>query len=271
VLNSEVQLMEAWRSVEPGRLSLFSSSSSLWEQLDEWAVAIVGSVVAQEVAARVLATKSPGVAVRSTYYGALLYAAFGAIPAFLGLIGPVLLPELGQDVFLLKLVKLQLSGALQVLFMGALVSAVLSTVDSTLLAGAAIVERNLLASVWPALSDRQRLLSARLTVVVLGLVAFAFAAFVQDARRLIGYANGFGSSGIFTLLTFGLFSELGSARAAQVSLVLGTLTWVALKFFAFSAPYVVATLVSLGAFLIVATMRRSAQRSAAHDLLMESR
>ena len=93
-LNPEINFTAAWQTVEPARLNLFGGEGSFWQKADLWLNIIIGSLVAQELAARVLGARSPDVAAKAATYGGMLYLAVGLVPALLGLLGPGLLPGL---------------------------------------------------------------------------------------------------------------------------------------------------------------------------------
>lgn len=227
VASSDVNLVQAWGAVEPDKLRLFGGPERpRLEVLELWALTIGGSVVAQELVSRVLGAKSPAVARNGALLGGGLYLAVGLIPAFLGLIGSQLLPGLGDpEQFLPRLAEKFLPTFAYILFVGALVSAILSTVDSTLLAASSLVAHNVVLSVWPGLSERQKLRLARLGVVLFGLIAFGLARGAETIFELVQQANGVGSSGILVLLVLGLFSRWGGARAAAATLVVGLASW----------------------------------------------
>lgn len=68
--------------------------------------------------------------------GGTLYLAVGLIPVFLGLVGPALLPGLEEPEQLVPTLAQQyLPTLLYVIFAGAMISAILSTVDWVLLSG----------------------------------------------------------------------------------------------------------------------------------------
>lgn len=227
VASGDVNLAEAWRAVDPEKLRLFGGPErSRWELLELWALTIGGSVVAQEVVSRVLGAKSHQVARNAALLGGGLYLAVGLIPAFLGLIGPHLLPGLADPEHVLpRLAEKFLPTFVYVLFIGALVSAILSTVDSTLLAASSLVAHNVVLSVLPGLSERQKLRVARAGVVVFGLIAFGLARGAESIFELVQQANGVGSAGILTLLVFGLFSRRGRAHTAAATLAVGLASW----------------------------------------------
>jgi len=139
----------------------------LLDVLEAWAIPLCGSVVAQELVARVLASRTPGIARRSALLGGGMYVAVGLIPVFLGLLGARLLPGLADpEQVLPELASQRLPPVFHVLFAGALVSAILSTVDSTLLVAASLFSHNWLAARLPERSERAKVAHARWAVAL---------------------------------------------------------------------------------------------------------
>ncbi len=225
--NPEVRLAEAWAKQDAMRFTFWGGANgSGWATAELWAVMILGSVVAQEVIARILGAKSPEIARRATLMGGGIYLAVGLIPAFLGMIGPQLLPDLEDaEHFLPELARAQLHSVVYILFVGALISAILSTVDSTLLAASSLVSHNLIASFRPATSDRGKLLLARAGVVVFGIAAYALALGATSVFDLVQQANGIGSAGIFVLMCIGLYARGGGQAGAYATLAAGLGVW----------------------------------------------
>jgi len=254
-MNHDVNLSAAWASVEPARFNLFAGEGSFLEKLDVWLTIIIGSVVAQELAARVLGAKSGDVAALSAIYGGIIYLVVGLIPALLGFVGPALLPGLANpEAFLPELAQKHLSPLLFTLFAGALVSAILSTVDSALLAASSLTSHNFIVSFRPQTTDRCRLLFARAGVVVFGIAAAGFALGAESIFELVQQANGVGSAGIFALLVFGLYAgKFGGPRAGLATLTVGLGTWIWGTFIGeWSVTYLVSLSASLATFAIVA-------------------
>lgn len=234
--------------VESHRLSLIPSGGNVLETIEGWATPICGSVIAQELISRILACRSPQVAVRSTLGATGVYLTVGLIPAFLGLVGPRLVPGLeDSEQFLPHLVQRHVPTVLYVVFAGALVSAILSTVDSNLLAASALVSENLVASLRPSLGPVARLRVSRTGVVVFGVIAYALALQAESIFDLVEMSSELGSAGIFTVATFGLFSRFGGVRSAYASLLIGLAVWVWCTYFT-ELPYTF--LPSLGAALL---------------------
>ncbi len=223
--------------------------------VETWALPLCGSVVAQEAVSRSLASRSASVARRSALIGGGRYLMLGSIPLLLGLVGAGLHPDLvASEEVLPVLARERLSTIGYVVFAGALVSAILSTVDSTLLAAASLLERNLLLG-GAAVSDARRLAWARAGVVIFGLAALGLALAVESVADLVEHASGFASAGVLVVVVFGLFTRLGGERSALAALVAGGAAWIAGAYVIadFAYPYLASLAAALGAYLVAAT------------------
>ena len=215
--------------IDVGRLQLFSTANATpLELVEAWAVPVCGSLLAVELLSRILGCKSAATARNATLIGAALYLTVGVVPVTLGLLGPTLAPGLAEPEQLVALLAQQhLSTLLYVLFAGALISAILSTVDSCLLAAASLVSHNLVVPLKPNLSERQRVRTARIGVAVFGVLAYVIALYAGGIYELVATASAFGSAGIFVVGLFGLFSRTGGAPSAYAALVAGVVVWAA--------------------------------------------
>jgi Na+/proline symporter len=261
----EFRPVEAWHKLDPARLQLFGGADSPWAKLDLWLMTLCGSLVAQEVAARILGTRSATIARQSTLLGGGIYLVVGLVPAFFGLIGPQLLPGLANpEHFLPELAEKFLPGFLYILFVGALVSAILSTVDSTLLAASALVSHNVIVSLKPGMSERGKLLLARGGVVLFGIVAYAFALGAESIFDLVQQANGIGSAGILVIMLFALFTRFGGTWSGAATLVVGFASWAVGTYVTkWEATYVISLAASLGTYVLAGLLERWRQRQKA--------
>jgi Na+/proline symporter len=245
----------ALAAIDPERLRLFGNPETPpLEVVERWAVPVLGSMLAQELVAVVLASRSPQVAQRAALTGGGLYLAFGLIPVFIGLIGTRLVPGLEEPEQLLPLVARQhLSTFLYVVFVGAMVSAILSTVAAALLAAAAIAEHNLVVPLRPGLSGHTKVRVARGAVVIGGVCAYLLARQGESVYALVEEASAFGSSGVVTAALFGLFTRFGGVRAAFAALAVGVATWIAGHYFwHLPYPYLTSLAMALAAYLLLA-------------------
>ncbi len=257
VLSDIGGLGPAAEMIDAERLTLFpreaSAGLSLLHNMEAWLVPICGSVVAQELIARTLASRSPQVARRSAFMATGIYLSLGCIPLFLGLIGPALVPGLEDAEHLLpELVRRHTSHWIYILFTGALVSAILSTVDSAILAASTLTTENLLGlRRGRAMSETAKLRLNRGCVLVFGIVAYLFARFGGNVFELVEDASSFGSAGIFTLLVFGLFTTWGRKFSAFAALSAGMGVWLLGEYVAgIEFAYVLALASAIGVYCL---------------------
>lgn len=208
--------------IEPEQLTLVAPGESWLARLDSWAIPILGSLITQEAMSRFLAAKTPSTARRATFAAGLLYLALGAIPVIIGLAGAHH-PGVADagDAFLPQLARELLPQALFLAFCAALLSAILSTVDSNLLSVSSMVTVNLLGARDRAASEVQRLRMARWATIGAGLCALLIALSGQTIYELIALTSVFGQAGILVAVLFGLFGRFGGRGAAAAALWAG--------------------------------------------------
>lgn len=236
----------------------------LLDMIEAWAIPILGSIVAQEAISRTLAARSAGTARNSALLGGSIYLLVGAIPLTIGLLGPRLLPDLADpEAILPTLSKEHLPTWLNFVFAGALIAAILSTVDSCLLVVSSIAVRNLA----PHGNDqsRGRLRAARVAVVLAGLVAYGLANTDWDVGDLVEQASGFGSAGVFVLAVLATRGRVGGPIAANGALLGGAGCWVLGRYLApdaFDHPYLASLAAAAGGFVLGAGVERLRRRHA---------
>lgn len=243
----EAERMQALKIGEDGWLGLIES----------FAIPICGTVVAVEIISRILGARSAEVAARGAMLGGVIYLIVGIIPVFLGLVGPQLLPELDDPEGIVPaLAQAHLPGLLYVVFAGAVISAILSTVDSVLLASSGHVSRNIVERLIPSLQDRGRLMLNRAILVILAAVAFGLALSAERVKDLVETASAAGSAGVFVVAVFGLFSRLGGPIAAFVTVLVGAAGWLVFGLLDVNAPYVAALGLAFATYTAAAVLER---------------
>jgi Na+/proline symporter len=250
----------------PVRDALAAPAPTSWfAELEQWAIPICGSVVAQEVLSRTLAARSESIARKAAIYGGACYVAVGLIPLAIGALGPQMVPDLEDPEGVLAVLSRDLlPTALNLVFAGALIAAILSTVDSCLLVVASLVARNLAPRRAGPPPAGGRLGLARWSVVCGGLVAYALATSDYNVADLVEEASGFGSAGVFLLATLGLYSGLGEALAANLTLVTGLTVWVTGRHLApdlVPHPYLTSLASAAAAFAVGCALERRTQRT----------
>ncbi len=231
-------------AVENGRLTLIppeADGMALWAMLAAFLTVAFGSVPQQDVFQRMTSAKDEKTAVRGTVIGASVYFIFAAVPIFIAYAALVLDPSLAQlfgdedgrvvQRILPELVLSKMPLWAQVLFFGALLSAILSTASGTLLAPTATFTENVLKPFAPRMSDRQFLLLLRVVLVSFTLGALMFALnsrstmydMVQNAYKVTLVAA-------FVPLVAGAYWKRASTQGAFLSIVLGLLFWIGAEF-----------------------------------------
>jgi SSS family solute:Na+ symporter len=206
------------------RFSFAQEGESLLERIDRFAIPIIGSLITQELTSRILAAKSVKVAKTSAYLAAILYLIIGSIPVFLGFIGPSIFPNLvDSEQFLLKFSQSILPDFLYVIFAGAILSAILSTVDSIFLAISVMISKNMVYPLLKRPSEKQKVLLGRSITIASGFVALMLALRSDGIMDLVEEASAFGSSGLTAMTLFGLYTTWGGAAAALGALMVGIL------------------------------------------------
>lgn len=260
--------------VEPDRWNMITGGHfSLLERLESWAVPILGAVVEFELVMRILAMRSPTVAKRSSLAAGGLYLVVGLLPALIGLVGFYLIPNLEHpEQILLVLAQKHLGSVMYIVFMGALVSAILSTADSTLLSASSLLSHNLVIPLLKNPNDKKKLLVSRLGVVFLGIVAYVLALKAQSIHQIIQLSLANGSSGLLTIVIFGLFTRFGNTASALASLVVGCTTYLVLSYVAkdFPAPYLCALALSFFSYTLVGAAELLVKRRTALKLVVVS-
>ena len=182
----------------------------------------------------------------------------GLIPVAIGLAGPALMPGLeDSEQILPRIVQAHLAPPLQVLFIGALVSAILSTVDSALLAASSLLAHNLVGPLRPGQDERAKLRLARGGVALCGVAAWALARGADSVYELVESSSAFGSSGLLVILAFA-FTPLGGKRAATAALVVGAAVWsIGSTLLDLEAPYLASLLAAAIAYAGAAGIERA--------------
>ena len=240
--------------LEPVRLSFSGGDEDLLAKVERMAVVVCGSLVAVELVSRFLGARTAAIASLGTMAGGLMYLCMGLFSLFLGLTGPLLIKDLGEpEQIVPKLAEAHLPAFAYALFVGALVSAILSVVHAALHAPAAQLSHNVILRFRPGLSPGARLAVVRLCVFGLSIVAWLLAMSVDTIKELVELASAFGSAGAVVVALFGLFTSFGGAWAALAALLAGSLVWAAGRFaLGLSVPYLIALVSALVVYVAVA-------------------
>jgi len=239
------------------RVHFVPTGENAWAVIERWAIPVAGSVLAAEIVGRVIAARTPQVARSATLMGAALYVGVGLIPLAIGLVGPAVMPAIGNEEQILpQIARTVLPTALYAVFAGALISAILTTVDSTLLVASGLLSHNLIVPLARIEDERRKVLIARAGVATFGVIAYFLARHAEGILDLVEQASALGSAGVLVTISFGLFTPWGGARAAMASLVGGLVVYVAATFGGAPTPFLLSLAAALLAYLVTAPTER---------------
>lgn len=226
--------------------------------LEAWAIPICGSVVATELVGRVIAARSADVARRSSLAAGGLYLLVGLVPVFVGITGAGLALDLAHPEQLLpRVAETTLPTIGYAIFAGALLSAILSTVDSTLLIASGLLSHNVIVPALGDPSERVKVLLARAGVLIFGILAYMLALRAEGVLELVEQASAFGSAGTLVAVTFGLFSRFGGPRAALATLIGGMAAYLLGIVAGWPYPFLTSLATSLLTYLAVGLTERT--------------
>jgi len=193
-----------------------------------------GSIPQQDVFQRVMSANSAKNASRGPVIGGLFYILFAFVPMFLVTSALIVMPDQAQALIkddpqkvLPTLVLEKMPFVMQVLFFGALLSAIMSTASATLLAPSVTFVENIWRQFRPRPGDRQELRTMRIAVLVFSICVCSYAIVLQGTPiyDLVSGAYQVTLVGAFVPLVSGLYWKRASTQGAIFSILLGILTW----------------------------------------------
>lgn len=199
-----------------------------------------GSIPQQDVFQRVLSAKSEKVAVTGAYWSAFMYLTIACMPLVIALCGSLLYPDIkkGDTQMTIPYLVLHHSGlGMQILFFGALLSAILSTCSGAILAPATVVGENLLRPLYgEKISDKRLLQIMRLSVIGITIISVGLSLYKSEIYELVGESSSLSLVALFTPLVAGLYWKRATALGAICAMVGGTSVWLYLEFYPTEIP-----------------------------------
>jgi len=224
---------------DSGRLQILPAADlkSILGYLSAGLVVLLGSIPQQDVLQRIVSAKDERVAAHGAILGGILYFFIALVPIFLvsaaALIdGPMVAKLINQDhqLILPTLILDRTPFVIQVLFFGALISAILSTASGALLAPSVLIAENLVRPLVPAMDDAAQLRTMRLTVLAVGAgVAFMALTSSLSIYQLVNESGKVVLVGAFVPLAAGLFWARANSAGALVSAGSGLVAWQVLE------------------------------------------
>jgi len=194
--------------------------------LRAWVIFGIADIASQSLLGRAMAAKSERVAQNSFYLAAIGYLAFAMIPVLLGIIGSVTMPGLGDSESIIPALAFEHLHPVAIsIFVGAVLAAIMSSCDSSLLASASIVSTNLLPLVKRAPSDKLRLQVVRWGIPGCGVIAVAGALNAQVVFDTMLDANLFMLAAVIVPFILGVWWKKANRAGALAAMSMGIVSW----------------------------------------------
>lgn len=191
---------------------------------------MLGSIPQQDVFQRVMSAKDSTTAKKGAIIGGFSYLLFAFVPMFIVASSLIIMPTETRELLandpqkiLPTLILTKMPLIAQIFFFGALVSAIKSTSSATLLAPSTSFVENILKNIHPGMSDKQILLSMRITLFIFTALVLTYAIVMQGTAiyDLVSAAYQIPLVGAFVPLTFGLYWKRATTQGAILSITLG--------------------------------------------------
>ena len=225
-----------------GKLNLFPhTTAAAWLVfIGEFITMSLGSIPQQDVFQRVTSAKDEKTATIGTLAGGVFYFCFAFVPMFIAVSATVIdpsyiamfesdNPRLLQQI-LPKLVLEKTPEWCQILFFGALLSAILSTASGTLLAPSSLLTENVLQPFIRHFSDKTMLWILRGLIVLVAIVSTTLAANTESTMYEM-VESGYSVTLVvaFVPLAFGIYWKRASTQAAIFSILLSVPVWLGMS------------------------------------------
>ena len=199
---------------------------------------MLGSIPQQDVFQRITSAKDEQTAVRGSLMGAALYFVFCFVPMFIAysalLVDPVKfgsLLEHDAQLVLPTLIVEHTPLLAQVMFFGAVLSAVMSCSSATLLAPSVILSENVIRAAMPHMDEKQLLTTMRVVLVCFAAVVLAIALTSHSSiYRLVVNTYKVTLVAAFVPLCAGLFWKQATTQGALCALAAGLVAWLGAEF-----------------------------------------
>jgi SSS family transporter len=265
-----------------GKLVMFTEgmgAAGWWAMAGAFFAFAFGSIPQQDVFQRMTSARNERVAVRGTVIGGLVYFCFAFVPIFIAYAALIAEPSLkelfdsedGREIqrILPDLILGKMPLWAQVMFFGALLSAILSTASGALLAPAALFTENVLRPFVPHMGDRQFLLTVRIILVTFCAGALLFALNSQSTMyEMVQNAYNVTLTGAFVPLLAGAYWKRANTQGALAAIVFGVGTWLGATAIAPDAmvPPNLLGLFASTTFMVIGSLAPTVIRSAGHSI-----
>lgn len=204
--------------------------------LAAWMAIGLGSVATQDLMQRSMAARNQATSVYGSYFAGVLYLFFGIMSPLIGIMAYKLQPGMEDTSYLLvNAAMTHMPALLTAIFIAALVSALMSTSDSSLLAGASAVTENLIPLITgKKLEGKRALWATRIMVLINAVIGLSIALWAQTIYELSVVAWTLLLVGLFTPFAFGMYWKKANSYGANAAFIGGFVIWILATIFFFN-------------------------------------
>ncbi|MCX7112862.1 MAG: sodium:solute symporter family protein [Proteobacteria bacterium] len=215
-----------------------------------WITMMLGSIPQQDVFQRVQSSKTVTIAIWASVLGGCLYFLFAFIPMFLAYSATMISPQLvaslidiDAQMILPSFVMQNAPLFAQILFFGALLSAIKSCASATLLAPSVTFTENILKPMLPKMTDQQLLRNMRIVTLVFTLLVTLYATYSEASIfKMVESAYQITLVIAFVPLVCGIYWKRANNQGVLFSIFLGLSFWLGCHLFGSPEPLVPAQL-----------------------------
>ncbi|MBU3583854.1 sodium:solute symporter family protein [Polynucleobacter sp. 15G-AUS-farblos] len=195
---------------------------------------MLGSIPQQDVFQRITSSKNVNIAVQAAILGGVLYFIFAFVPLYLAYSATLINPDLVKQylttdpqMILPKLILNHAPVFAQVMFFGALLSAIKSCASATLLAPSVTFAENIIRGFFKHLTDQELLKVMRITVLCFtGVVTFFAINSELSIFKMVESAYKITLVAAFVPLAFGVYWSKANSLGGLLAVVCGLIVWI---------------------------------------------
>lgn len=232
-----------------GQLSLLPKADYTFNQhigyIGNWIIMGLGCIVGQDLVQRSLAAKTPEIAKQSSIYSGILYLLIGLVPITIGLAAKILFVKWFTPEQLVQIASGDLENSVlpyvayrvlsgingvgpivMTLFFSALIAAIMSSADSSLLAASSLFTNNILRPLCPKLSNKTLLMSTRISAVLFLVGSVLLALTIKSIYVLMTNAWASQLVVVFLPVVAAIYLPHSKRFSAWACMLTATIVWI---------------------------------------------
>ncbi len=233
-----------FENIPAADLSIAKAAEQSWvEYIGNWIIMALGCMVGQDLLQRALSCRNEKIATSSSVMAGFFYMAIALVPIIIGFAARIVFTKynitsetLGADLENQVLPRMavmilgQISPLVLVLFLSALISAIMSSADRSLLAASSLLTNNVISSIWSRLSDIKLLFITRISTIILTVIATYLALMADSIYQLMINCWASQLVVVFIPVITAIYVPKASKNCAWATMITSTCVWIVYLF-----------------------------------------